>query len=250
MQLVVDGLLTQYMQSGSGPTVVLLHGWGDNAQSLSSIQAGLAAHFTILTPDLPGFGGSQSPDQAWGLDDYAQFVAKFLDKLQLTAIHALVGHSNGGAIAIRGLSKGILTADRLVLLASAGIRNQYKGRHRALRYLAKAGKLVTMPLPVAAKRRLRQQVYRTIGSDMLVAEHLQDSFRKVVTDDVQADAARIAIPTLLIYGEADEQTPVRFGERFHQLIDGSTLEVLPSVGHFVHLERPQLVLKSVEEFLQ
>src|SRR5690606_38998725 len=120
--------------------------------------------------------------------------------------------SNGGAIAIRGMARGWLSADNLVLLASAGIRGEYKGRVKALRLITKAGKALTTPLPKSVKQRLRKKVYATVGSDMLVAEHLQETFKKVVTDDVREDAARLALPTLLIYGDQDDATPVRYAE--------------------------------------
>ncbi|HLZ15017.1 MAG TPA: alpha/beta hydrolase, partial [Candidatus Saccharimonadales bacterium] len=152
--------------------------------------------------------------------------------------------------AIRGLAKGWLTADRLVLLASAGIRGTYKGRVRALRYLTKAGKALTMPLPTSVKRKLRKTVYRTVGSDMLVAEHLQETFKKVVTDDVRADAGELSLPTLLIYGDQDTATPLWYGEAFHEVMNGSTLEVIGGAGHFVHLDQPERVVRFIEEFVQ
>jgi pimeloyl-ACP methyl ester carboxylesterase len=117
-----------------------------------------------------------------------------------------------------------------------------------LRYITKFGKALTMPLPKSIKAKLRRKVYKTVGSDMLVAEDLQETFKKVVTDDVRADAARLTLPTLLIYGEDDEATPLWFGQTLHELIPGSTLEVLPDAGHFVHLDRPAEVTKAIQEF--
>jgi pimeloyl-ACP methyl ester carboxylesterase len=250
MQVIVDGLLTQYEMSGKGPVVVLLHGWGDQASGLHSLAEALATNYTVITPDLPGFGATGAPPTTWGLDDYAVFTANFLRKLATKNVYAFVGHSNGGAIAIRGLAKGNLNAERLVLLASAGIRGEYKGRVKAVRYITKLGKALSTPLPSVAKAKLRQKVYKTVGSDMLVAEHLQETFKRVVTDDVQTDAAKLRLPTLLIYGEKDMQAPLYYGQKFHELIADSTLEVLPGVGHFPHLERPSEVKKAVQEFLK
>jgi pimeloyl-ACP methyl ester carboxylesterase len=250
MQVIVDGLLSSYEMSGKGPVVVVLHGWGDQARGLHSLTEALANNYNVVIPDLPGFGGTGAPPTTWGLDDYAGFVGGFLNKLAVKKVYAFVGHSNGGAIAIRGLAQGSLHAERLVLLASAGIRAEYKGRVKAVRYVTKLGKALSTPLPAATKTKLRQKVYKTVGSDMLVAEHLQETFKRVVTDDVQADAAQLQLPTLLIYGEKDTQAPLYYGEKFHELIADSTLEVLPGVGHFPHLERPIEVTKAIQEFLQ
>ncbi len=250
MQVMVDDLLTQYDISGKGKTIVLLHGWGDRAAGLRALRKELSKQFTVIAPDLPGFGGSAMANAVWGMTSYAEFIAHFLEKIEAEPVHAYIGHSNGGAIAIRGLGRGILQADKLVLLASAGIRDTYSARHKALRMVVKVGKVMTSPLPANIRRKLKRKVYDTVGSDMLVAEHLQETFKKVVTDDVRADAAKIAVPTLLLYGEQDRATPVGYGELFHQLISGSTLEVLPGTGHFVHLERPLEVTQSIKDFLR
>jgi pimeloyl-ACP methyl ester carboxylesterase len=249
MQVVVDDLLTAYEQSGHGKVVLLLHGWGDKSAGLKGLQHALAADHKVIAPDLPGFGGTQSPTTVWGLDDYAQFIADFLKKLEIKDLYAVIGHSNGGAIAVRALNKEIFSTDKLVLLASAGLRDVYKGRRKTLRLITKTGKVLASPLPKSIKKKLRQKVYETVGSDMLVAEHLQETFKKVVTDDIQKDASQLSVPTLLIYGENDTATPVWFGEKLHELIDGSTLEILPNAGHFVHLDRPQQVAKAIQEFL-
>ena len=85
---------------------------------------------------------------------------------------------------------------------------------------------------------------------MLVAEHLQDTFKKVVSDDVQADAGKLVLPTLLIYGDEDKAAPLAYGQKFHELIKGSQLEVVDGAGHFVHHDQPALVLRYIEEFLK
>ena len=249
MQVIVDALLTHYEQDGAGKPVLLLHGWGDSLEGFAALRAQLAKRYRVIALDLPGFGGTQAPPVAWGLDDYGQFAQAFLRKIALPELWGVIGHSNGGAIAIRAVARDWLQTERLVLLAAAGIRGEYKGRNRAYRLVAKTGKAAVKPLPKAMQNRLRKKLYKTIGSDMLVVEHLQETFKRVVTDDVRDDAAKITVPTLLIYGEADAQAPVWYGQRYHELIADSTLEILPGTDHFVHLERPVVVQKAIERFL-
>jgi pimeloyl-ACP methyl ester carboxylesterase len=250
MQVVVDSLVTQYHQEGTGAVVVLLHGWGDNSAGLLGLRQALRTHYCVITPDLPGFGATNPPPTAWGLDEYATFVAHFLHKINASKPYAIIGHSNGGAIAIRGVAAGVLGTERVVLLASSGIRNTYKGRNRTLRILAKTAKLFTRPLPQAVQNKLRKKAYQTIGSDMLVVEGMQETFKKVVTDDVRADAAQLAMPVLLVYGENDTAAPLWYGQQFHELMVDSTLVVLPGATHFVHLDRPVDVARNIKEFLQ
>jgi pimeloyl-ACP methyl ester carboxylesterase len=239
MQIIVDELLTNYERKASAsasahaPVMLVLHGWGDNLQNWRAFADYFSKKYDVVLIDLPGFGGTQAPHETWGLDEYAQFVAHFLDKLKLRP-EVLVGHSNGGAIVIRGLARGVLEADKLVLLASAGIRSEYKGRKKLVRLIAKSGKVLAQPLPGRIKDHLRRKLYTTVGSDMLVAEHLQATFKRVVEDDVQADATSIGQPTLLIYGEGDVSTPPNFGRMLHERIAGSTFELLGDAGHFVY----------------
>ena len=249
MQVVVDSLLTHYVVQGKGKLVVLLHGWGDSSAGLRELAAALAKNQQVVALDLPGFGSTEAPKSAWNLSDYATFVQHFLQKIDKSDVTVLVGHSNGGAIAIRGLASGKIKADKLVLLAAAGIRGEYKGRVKALRVFTKIGKALSAPLPKGVQQKLRKKVYNSVGSDMLVAEHMQATFKKIVSDDVREDVAKLSLPTLLLYGEADEQAPPWYGEAYHQLIPGSILEILPGVGHFVHLERPAEVTKAVQEFI-
>jgi pimeloyl-ACP methyl ester carboxylesterase len=249
MRVLVNALLVHYEQSGTGKTVLLLHGWGDTSAGLHDLQTALSKHYRVIAIDLPGFGNSQAPPSPWGLDEYGQFTQAFLRKIGAGELRAVIGHSNGGAIAIRAAAKGWLQPERIVLLAAAGIRGLAKAKNTMYRLVAKTGKVAVKPLPTSLQKRLRNKLYTTIGSDMLVVETLEETFKRVVSDDVRADAATITVPTLLIYGESDTQTPLVYGQQYHELIADSTLEVLPGVGHFVHLERPEIVTTAIERFL-
>lgn len=249
MQVVVNSLLTNYQKTGQGTkTILLIHGWGDDLRTFKNLQSSLSKRFTVMSLDLPGFGNSQAPNEVWNLDNYARFVQQVLQKVAIKP-YAIIAHSNGGALAIHGLSSGLLHADKLILLSSSGIRNTQKARRFALKLVAKTGKVVTFLLPNSNKQKLRKKLYGVAGSDMLVAPHLQETFKKTVRQDVQYDARKIKIPTMLIYGDQDKATPPVYGEIFHNLITGSTLEQIGGAGHFVHNDKPDIVLGIIEEFL-
>lgn len=257
MQVIVDNLLVTYERHGKmgRPVLLVLHGWADSSQNWLSFSEHFAGRYEVITVDLPGFGRTDMPPQPWGLDDYGCFVGHFLAKIGVT-LYGIVGHSNGGAIAIRGLANGDLRAEKLVLLASAGVRSTYNGRKKAIRLITKTGKALAAPLPGRVKDQLRRKLYTTVGSDMLIAERLQETFKRVVGDDVQADAARLTtlntsgIPVLLIYGEHDVSTPPNWGRLLHEHIQGSTFELLGNAGHFVYQDQPEKVAQLVEDFLK
>jgi pimeloyl-ACP methyl ester carboxylesterase len=249
MQIIVDTQLTHYERHGRGSVVLLLHGWGDSALGLRTLHKHLALSYDVVALSLPGFGGSVAPEGAWGLDEYGQFTKAFLQKLDLEP-YAVIGHSNGGAILIRALAKHWLHPQKLILLSSAGIRNQDESRKRTLKLIAKGGKVLSSPLPARTKSSLRNKLYKSVGSDMLVAPGLEETFKRVVSEDIQADATEITVPTLLIYGDADTQTPVSYGKLLHAAIASSKLVILPETGHFVHIETLDLVMKVILEFLE
>lgn len=252
MQLVVDSLITSYSEVGKGKkTILMLHGWADSSQTFESLAKELTAKnktYRVLMLDLPGFGGTQQPPVAWGLQDYAGFVSDFLRKIEIEP-NVIVGHSNGGAIAIKGVATGKLKARKLVLVASAGVR-QPSLKKTALRAAAKPVGLAIKVLPQNTQKRVRQKVYGAIGSDYLVAEHMQETFKKVISEDVTAEATMLNLPVCLIYGELDAATPPQYGHLLAKAMPDSRLEIIPMADHFVHQEQVYQVSDIIKEFLK
>lgn len=251
MQTVVNKLLTNYTQVGDGShSILFLHGWADNSLTFSQLAKEVVAknqNYAAILLDLPGFGGTQAPATAWDLPDYAEFVAQFLVKVKLKPV-IIVGHSNGGAIAINGIANGVLETDKLILIASAGIRNTSLKKH-ALRALAKPAKLALRAAPKTTQKRIKQKLYNAIGSDYLIAEHMQDTFKNIVAYDVRLEAAKITVSACLIYGESDTATPPAYGRLLAANMPKATLEVIPLSGHFVHHEQVYKVARICNDFI-
>lgn len=247
-QVVVDGLMTRYGRKGKGKKILLLHGWGDSLSTFHELADTLSVSHEVIVLDLPGFGQTQPPAQAWGLDDYCQFVKAFLGKIEVRHLEALLGHSNGGAIAIKLLAQEKL-AEKVILLASSGVRNRQRARKQLLKAGAKTAKLLTVALPKATRQRLRNRLYGVIGSDMTVVPHMEETFKRIVNEDVASAASDVHLPALLIYGSDDEATPPEMGERLAYALPDSRLEVIRGAGHFIHHDHAARVIKLIEEFL-
>jgi pimeloyl-ACP methyl ester carboxylesterase len=249
MQAVVDGLMTTYAKHGAGKKViVMLHGWGDNGQTFSALVKSFGEDSTVLVPDLPGFGGSQVPSSPWGIDEYSKFIVDWLAKIGVKNIYALVGHSNGGAIAIAIAGNGLLDIKKVVLLGSSGIRDINKLRKMVY---GSGAKLVKMPLkilPKTAQNKLKRQAYSAIGSDYGLMPEMDASYRKIIAQDMQSVATHIKQPTLLIYGTHDKTTPLKYGQLFSEAIAKSRLETVEA-GHMLHQQQPAEVAKLVGDFL-
>jgi len=248
MQVVVDDQVVHYEKTGSGPTVVLIHGWGDSLSTFYDLQSSLSKKFTVVSIDLPGFGQSHALNKPWDLNSYAEFLADFVNKLDLK-VTTYIGHSNGGAILIYGLSNKILKANKLVLLAPAGIRNQQQIKKQIIKVATKSGKVVTSVLPKKTRLSLRTKFYGAIGSEMLLVPNMEETFKNVVNQDIRNNAKELKLTTLLIYGQEDQATPMSYGEIFNKLIDNSKLVTIDHAGHFVHHDQPLQVEKLIKEFI-
>jgi pimeloyl-ACP methyl ester carboxylesterase len=198
---------------------------------------------------LPGMGNTQAPAEAWGLNNYADFIKDWLDKINVKELDAIIGHSNGGAVAIKALSENSLKANKLILIASAGIRNQQNLRKKMLWMAAKSAKVPLSVLPSHKAESLKKRAYGKFGSDLMVMPHMKDTFVRTVKEDLQEAAKNIQLSTLLIYGQKDKDTPIKYGKLLTKAIPNSRLEEL-NTGHFVHQEQPARVAELIQDFLK
>lgn len=248
--LIVNELLTCYTQSGGAkkPAIIFLHGWGDNKETFKALHSKISKDYQLVSVDLPGFGASQAPSETWGLDNYALFVGAFLEKLKINPA-VILGHSNGGAVAVYGLAHGSFHTGKLILLASAGIRDVDQVKKQVLKALAKSAKLATKALPAKTQKKLKEKAYKKIGSELLLVPGMEETFKKTVAYDISNDAVQVKVPTLIVYGDADISTPHNFGEKLHGLIPYSKLLILPGMGHMLQQEDPEQIAKIINEFL-
>ena len=249
MRCIVDGLAVEYEDIGTGKTVVvMLHGWKDDMHTFDGITQSLQNSFRVVRVDLPGFGGSEAPKGDWMLDDYIGFVKDFLIKLNIRP-DILVGHSFGGRITIKGIAKKILSTKKIVLISSAGVARRKTLKNSVLAVLAKIGRVVTAIPPFSFwKQEIRRGLYEAIGSDYFRVGALRGTFLNIVSEDLSEVAKDITVPLLIIWGSADDTTPLEEGKRLNQLVSGSRLQVIEGAGHFVHKEQPEEVSKLIREF--
>lgn len=243
MNVVVDGLLVNYTEIGSGPTILMVHGWLDEQKTYQKLSQELSSNYRCIVLDLPNFGASQASDKVVTIQDYAVFIKNFVDKLKLKKF-VYVGHSMGGQIGVYAVGKGILEPSKLILVASAGVRNDKAVKKKIMRYGSVPFKYL---LPASAKNKL----YRRIGSDYsheLSRVH-KNIIKAVLGYDVQADAKNISVPTLLIYGEVDQQTPPAYGRLLEKSIANSQLFVVNEADHWLHQKNATQVADIMKEFM-
>jgi pimeloyl-ACP methyl ester carboxylesterase len=244
----VQGLRTRYFVSGSGPAVLVLHGWGANIEAVHPIVAGLGAVGRVYALDLPGFGETQPPPKPWGVEDYQAFVASFMDALAIER-PVIVGHSNGGRIAIRMACTEPTRASKLVLVDSAGIRPKRTFRWYRRVGMAKLGKYAARFLGAPGERLRTLLVGRVASADYLAAGAMQPTLVRLVNADLRPYMPGIEVPTLLVWGADDADTPLSDGREMERLIPDSGLVVLEDAGHYSYLDQPSRFAVIVSHFI-
>ncbi len=249
----VDGLSIRLARRGSAHDpadlpIVVLHGWGAHLEAIEPIVAPLAAETEVLALDLPGFGESEEPPGPWSSEDYARFVATLLEEAGISRCH-LIGHSRGGAIAICLAVQRPELVGRLILCDAAGLRPKRGLRYRWRVALAKLGRLLGLFGPPG--RRLQARIRgRVASSDYLNASPaMRETFRRVIAEDLAGHLPKISAPALLVWGSADEDTPLWMGERMAELLPDGALVVFEGAGHFAYADQPARFAQLSRHFL-
>lgn len=245
----IDGLRIRYESAGEGSPVVILHGWGGSIESVRPMLAAVAPVASGCALDLPGFGDSDLPPAPWGTREYAELVRELMDVLGLQAA-AVIGHSFGGRVAIRLAVNHPNRVTKLILVNSAGIRPKRKPKYYARLVLAKVGKAAER-LGGSAGARLRARIVkRTASPDYLAAGALRGTFVRIVNEDLRDQLRHIAVPTLLIWGGEDRDTPVADGKLMETLIPDAGLVVFERAGHYSYVDAAPAFGRVVRHFLR
>ena len=226
---LLDGLLMAE-RTGSAPRVLALHGWGRTRADLLPAVEGVAA----LVPDLPGFGASPPPPEAWGSQDYATLLAPLLEGGGWTVL----GHSFGGRVAVQlaagwpGLVSGLVLAGVPLLRRTTGGSSAPWG-FRLARSLNRFG--------IVGDARMEEQRRRYGSADYRAASGVQrDCLVRLVNEDYRDLLPKITAPVQLVWGAGDTAAPLAMAHEAKALLPSATLRVSPTSGHL--LDAPLLAL--------
>jgi len=258
----------------AGSPVVLLHGGGIDAASFCwkyAIGALADAGHRVFAPDWPGYGDSDHPGIEYTIDYYVEILPQILDALELPQA-ALAGLSMGGAAAL-GLA--LRHPDRmhgLVLVDADGLAADVPGGHlgylavhipganaagyaiqRHSRWMVRQALAALVGEPGALSEDTVEEAYDLIrrpgaGHAFHTTQAGEVGWRRLRTDYTE-QLPDLAVPTLIIHGEADPLVPVAWARRAQQRIPGARLVTLPGVGHLSPREAPDAVNTAIRDFL-
>ena len=244
MNITVDGYNISYKITGEGEeTVVMLQGWGTHLGMYDSVANALCDKVRFVQFDMPGFGASDEPKEAWNVDAFADFFLKFMEALGIKKA-TLIGHSYGGRVIIKLAARENLPfeIERIVLIDSAGIlpKKTFVQKVKIRRY-----KMLKKILDMDLVYKLFPEVIDEWRSRQGSADYraatpmMRKCLVMAVNEDLSDLLSKIGQDTLLIWGDKDTATPIGDAKIMEEKIPNCGLAVLSGAGHFSFLEEPQ-----------
>lgn len=223
--------------------IIILHGWSINLDKWKAFLKeleGKKIKYDLLK--IPGL--TAQLNNIWTLDNYVAWLKNIVDKEKGKVI--LMGHSNGGRIALAFTNKYPKKVERLILIDSAGIyHNELLLRIKRIVFktIARIGKKIT------SSKFLENLLYKAAReSDYKNADHnTKQTMVNLISADLKPILPNIQPPTLIIWGAQDRITPLSDGELMNSLIKNSKLEIIENARHAPHFTNPKEVANIIIE---
>jgi pimeloyl-ACP methyl ester carboxylesterase len=239
MQIVVDGILTNYEEVGDkkNPVMVILPGWMCRSSEWLSFAKKFSENYRVIILDFPGFGVTAKPEKDWDTFDFARFTENLLRKREIQKC-VLLSHSFGGRVATI-LAANTSMVEKLILVDAAGYEKKDFMIKIYLFFIRRMKKFFKF-----------KWLKNLIGSkDYKNAKEMRKVFVKVVNQDLSDLMVKIHVPTLIVWGEFDDVLTIQRAKIMKKLIPNSILRIVWRAKHFPHLEKLEEFTKIVKEFL-
>ena len=253
----ISGTEISYELFGTeGPNLLLLHGWGCDGTLMQPVAKELQDSFRILIPDFPGHGKSGRPPVPWGVPEYAACLKELLEDIHFLPTH-VIAHSFGCRVAAWLAAEDTGAIGKMVFTGAAGIRpkptaeaSRRSERYKKLKGICEAVKKV--PLLNTAAEKMEDSLRKKYGSRDYNAldEEMRRTFVKVISRDLSDLYPKIRSSVLLIWGEADTETPLWMGREMEKLIPDAGLVLFEKGSHFAYLEQIGRFNLIVRQFLK
>lgn len=210
--------------------MVFLHGWGGDLNNFLGAAKVLSEDYRCLILDF----FDEEPSTPLTLDDYVNYTREEIDKLKSDKV-ILIGHSFGGRVAIRLAVTGVYY--RMVLIDSAGLKPK-----RGVRY---------------HYRRMKYKIYKSLGLDTKncgssdyskLSPVMKRTFNNIIHTYQDEEVKDIRIPTLIIWGKKDRDTPYFMAKKLRRSICDSEIILYKDCGHYSYLERYHAFIETLKAF--
>jgi pimeloyl-ACP methyl ester carboxylesterase len=261
------GVRLRYFAGGSGRPLLLVHGYGGSAWNFAELAPLLTPRRRLLIPDLPGHGGSSPLPAAPNLAAYADPLVPLCHEAAGADRIDVVGHSLGGALALRLAARRPELVRRVVLAAAAGISSGTRAAEFLLTFfgIVQPGRVAgRRPEAIARSPHLRRLVFPhfSVSDPFSLTERavvgllrgpvlhtdVLSAANALVHEDPRADLHRVTCPVLCLWGAQDAQVPVDDAFQYARRLR-APLRVIADCGHLLIAERPAACADAIETFL-
>ena len=246
-----------YRSAGRGPALVLLHGFLCDSRVWRRELEDLSDAFNIVAWDAPGAGESGDPPDPFTITDWALALATFLDAIGIESAHVL-GLSWGGLLAQEFYRLHPQQCRTLILADTYAGWKGSLGQQAAEQRLARCRQESSLPAEEFVARWVPHEFFADARPELademasVVSQFHPLGFRlmaKALADNDTSDLlATIHVPTLLLWGEHDQRSPLSVAEHFRSAIPGAELIVIPGAGHVSNMEQPGAFHAHVRRF--
>lgn len=237
----------QYIDEGSGETILFLHGLFGSLSNWDGVIEGFSNRFRIIIPLMPIY---TMPLKKAGITGLTQFVSDFVQLLELKDLN-IVGNSLGGHVGLVYSLQNKAMLKRLILTGSSGLFEDGMGGsfpRRGDYNFIKDKVAYTFFDPAIATKEMVDDVFEVTNDNQKCLRMISIA-RSAQKHNMAEELARLDIPTLLVWGLNDTITPPFVAHEFNRLIKGSTLRFVDKCGHAPMMEHPVLFNQICEDFL-
>jgi len=230
------------------PSLLFIHGAGGNGEIWNAQASAFHGKHAVFRLDLPGHGGSDGRGED-RISAYAEWVRLVSENLFGSEPFVLVGHSMGGAITLE-LSLTPPNGLRGIVLVGSGAKLAVtRAIFQMLREDPEAffESLDRFAFSSDAPRAVRDRLIRL--TRQCSTRLIFDDFKACDRFDLRNRLHEITLPALVLCGEEDQLTPLKYSGYLHENLHGSSLVTIPQAGHMVMAERPDLVNEAIGAFL-
>lgn len=261
MIIRIDGLDINYKitgPKGNRKTAVVLQGWGTDLSMYDSVAAAINDRYRVVQLDLPGFGDSDEPRDAWSVDDYSAFFCRFMEELNIKKA-TLIGHSYGGRMIIKMAARSATVVgipfeiSKIMLIDSAGVMPERTTAQsfKVKRYKAIKKFLTSKPVHSLFPEVIDYWLSKQGSEDYRNASPVMKAcLVKAVNEDLKHLMPKVEQETLLVWGENDTDTPLSDAHIMEELIPNAALVVIEGAGHYSFLEQPVLFRSIIRSYLE
>ncbi|MEM3089980.1 MAG: alpha/beta hydrolase [Candidatus Nitrosotenuis sp.] len=242
----VDGHRIRYLKDGSSnKTLVLIHGLGASAERWELVLPRFAKYYTVIVPDLIGFGLSDKPYADYTLEFFSNFLKSFFNSIGIKKA-SLIGSSLGGHIAIEFAANNPGLVDKLILVSPAGAMRQstpaLDAYIMAALYPDETSAQNAFSMMTGSNKKISPKIIESFVQRMKMP-NAKYAFMSTLlgiknAPEIAAYLQIIRTPTLVIWGQLDPVIPVTYAEQFVKQIRDCRFYQMENCGHTPYVENP------------